>query len=168
MDYYYQSQEIIHKRNKLINSIKRNIKEHCNNINDLTFLNINNYSLYLHYELYINTILFRFIINILLDSVPGKKYRLRLILCKDGKREIIKKDLKNEIELSFYILHTKKNYEKILSYKNQLSKIVLNNIKFNKLFIQNDEGVLLVKKMELVKMFNLPDEIIDIILIKLF
>lgn len=144
--------------------IKNKVIKHLKYITDLSLLSNSNSCLYLHCEIYINDIKFRFIIGIILND---DEYYFNLTLCIDSTKRCIKYKLKNEMELSYYVLDVKKNYKNILSLKKNLSNYILNNIKFNELFIQNEEGVLLVNKMKLVKRFYLPEEILDLIIIKL-
>lgn len=157
------------ERYHLICLIKQKIKKHIKYVTNFSICGNNNgHSLYLHSEYYINNKKFRLIISIILNSIMSREYHYNIILCMNSKQIKIKEKIKNEMNVCYSILELRENYEKIIDYKKELSNHILINIKYNNLFINHIDSIILLKKIKLINYLNLPYEILEIIIIYLF
>lgn len=151
----------------VIGNIKNKTANFLKNVSDVSLFKNSSSSLNLHLYIYIEYVQFRFIINIgFIDIYDIQYYYYNLILCLDSKQTPIKDTLTNEIALCYYLVELKQNYKTILKLKEKMSRHILENIYFNQLFLKPDMN--LIEKINYIFKFELPYEILEIIIIYMF
>ena len=109
-------------------------------------------------------------INIELNKIELNKidYNINLSLFINSNKYIIKKNIKNILNLCNEIINVIENFNNIAMFKNKLSNYVLSRIKYDNLFIKNKKSIILISQLKILFLIKLPDEIKDIIIIYLF
>ena len=150
----------------VIGNIKNKTANFLKNVSDVSLFKNSSISLNQHLNMNIENKQFRFIIKIEIVDTNNIQYYYKLILCLDSKQTEIKDALVNELSLCYYLVELKNNYRTILKLKEKMSRYILENIYFNKLFLKPDMD--LIEKINYVFKFELPYEILEIIIIYMF
>ena len=66
------------------------------------------------------------------------------------------------------MLRIKENYTKNLENYKNLSNIVISNINFNYMYCEHINSIMILEKIKIFSKIDLPQELIDLIIIKLF
>jgi hypothetical protein len=150
----------------MIGNIKNRTANLLKNVSDVSLFKNSNISLNQHLNMNIGNKQFRFIIKIQLINTNYIQYYYNLILCLDSKQTKIKNELMYELSLCYYIVELKNNYRTILKLKEKMSRHILKNIYFNQLFLKPNMD--LIEKINYIFKFELPYEILEIIIIYMF
>jgi hypothetical protein len=160
-------EEVFRNNSYIIGSIKNKTAKFLKNVSDVSLFKNSSISLHLHLNMNIENKQFRFIINIeVIDINYIQHYYYKLILCLDSKQTVIKNELMHELSLCYYLVELKNNYRTILKLKEKMSRHILENIYFNQLFLKPDMNI--IEKINYILKFDLPYEILEIIIIYMF
>ena len=141
--------------------IKNRIYECFKLIRGLSLYNVKSVTSTLHFDYDIESTNFRFYLII-------HKATFTLVLCKKGCQCTLKNNFNSVLELGYYVLEIKKNFSKIINYKKYLSSYILSKINYDYLYSDHKKNVILLEKIKIFSKVDLPQEILDIIIIKLF
>ena len=160
-------EEVFRNNSYIIGSIKNKTARFLKNVSDVSLFKNSSISLHLHLNMDIENKQFRFIIKIEVIIINYiQYYYYNLILCLDSKQTEIKTEIMYELSLCYYIIELKNNYKNILKLKEKMSRHILENIYFNQLFLKPDMN--LIEKINYIFKFELPYEILEIIIIYMF